>query len=178
MFIHFYSGKMPFTVYALDMKLKWRDIAIILFIPAFLVAEAFDFSRYFAFDFSSVAFSIKHISLFTFVWGVLAMATYKASLNLLSLLPKLKSRLAQLLAYLMGVAILIPGSVLSLEYVMNETPVDSSGSFSQMWPAQFGSTYPVMVDVHLFIFNLFIGVLISCLVTVILKKIFKKKAVA
>jgi hypothetical protein len=167
-----------FTVYALDMKLKWRDIAIMLFIPSFLLAEAFEFSRYFVFNFSSDAFNVKHITLFTFVWGVLAIATYKASLNLLSLLPKVRPRLAQLVAYLVAVAILIPGSVLSLEYVMNVTPVDSSGSFSQMWPAEFGSIYPVMVDASLFIFNLFVGILISCFVSVILKNIFKKKAVA
>lgn len=162
-------------MYALDMNIKWRDIAIMLFIPSFLLAEGLNLANYLIFDFSSAPFHIKHITLFTFVWGTLAIATYKAALNLLSLFSKIKPRLSQLLAYLVAVAILIPGSILSLEYVMNVTPVDSSGTFSQMWPAEFGSTYPVMVDVHLFIFNLVVGILISCAVTTILKKIFTKK---
>lgn len=164
-------------MYALDMKLKWRDIAIMLFIPSFLLAEGLNLATFFTFDFSLAPFHTKYITLFTFVWGTVAIATYKAALNLLSLLPKIKPRLSQLLAYLVGVAILIPGTILSLEYVMNVTPTDATGGYTSMWPAEFGSTYPVMVDAHLFIFNLFVGILISCAVTAILKSIFKKKSV-
>lgn len=156
------------------MKLKWRDIAIMLFIPAFLLAEGLNLSTFFTFDFSPADFHIKYITLFTFVWGTVAITTYKAALNLLSLFPKIKPRLSQLLAYLVGVAILIPGSILSLEYVMNVSPADATGGYTSMWPAEFRSMDPVMIDAHLFIFNLVVGILISCAVTAIFKKIFKK----
>ena len=155
------------------MRFKWRDIAILLVIPASILAKVIDLSKYLNFDFSYQPFTLKHLVLFSFILGLLAVVTYKSISNLLSLSSKITPRLQQLLSYLGAVVILLAGNILSLQYVFNVT--ESEDGFSMMWPASFNTNIPVAFDARLFVFNLIVGIAISCLIVMLLKKIFNKK---
>ena len=156
------------------MTLRWRDIAILLFIPAFMLAGGLNLERLLAIDFPYDLFNGSHIVLFIVVWGIVAVLTYKGASNVLAFFTKIGSRTKTLISYLFTLIVLSVGACLSLKYVWSEMEAIAQ-NVSVNWPATFNSQFPVVVYAKSFVFDTVVAVAILVILMIIGKKLFKKE---
>lgn len=144
-----------------------RQIFSILIIPSFFLAEVIGLYELLPLE-KYAPFHLKHVLLLIVLLGTLSIFTYT---NLLSILAKVKSVLAQLLAYLISLVVLLVGSFIGSKYVWLQTNY-TQDSISLFWPINLSQT-PLVVNINGFLLNIVLSLIISFTLSVLLKHLFK-----